>query len=236
MVIELPPREGNIPIGCPRLDGLLRGGFHSGEISLIYGEAATGKTTTVIQAATNAAKMGFKVLYVDSDHSFTQQRYQQIAKDNSKEISELIMLFLPETFAEQRKIIQSLENYVTPSLGLVIVDSISSLYRAAFSKADSIFSLNRDLSGQLAYLGELSSSSGLACMITSQVHAKLMPPFSYVEPVARRAVLHFPRMVIRIRNTPKSNVKEFSVERIEGSDVRANSSLVALKEGGLEDA
>ena len=202
---------------------------------MIYGEAATGKTTTVIQAATNAAKMGFKVLYLDSDHSFTQQRFHQIAKETSSETSELIMLFLPETFAEQRTIIQSLENYVTPLLGLVIVDSISSLYRAAFSSADSIFSLNRDLSGQLANLGELCTRSGLACIITSQVHAKLTPPSSDVEPVARRAVLHFPRMILRLRNTPRANVKEFSVERIEGSDLRAASSLVALKEGGLED-
>jgi len=228
-------RQGHIPTGCPRLDGLLRGGFNRGEISLIYGEAATGKTTTVIQAATNAAKMGFKVLYLDSDHSFTQQRFHQIAKETSKETSELIMLFLPETFAEQRTIIQSLENYVTPLLGLVIVDSISSLYRAAFSSADSIFSLNRDLSGQLANLGELCTRSGLACIITSQVHAKLTPPSSDVEPVARRAVLHFPRMILRLRNTPRANVKEFSVERIEGLDLRAVSSSVALKEGGLED-
>lgn len=235
MVVKLLPRQGHIPTGCPRLDGLLRGGFHRGEISLIYGEAATGKTTTVIQAATNAARMSFKVLYIDSDHSFTQQRFHQIAKESSKEISELIMFFLPESFTEQRKIIQSLENYVTPSLGLVIVDSISSLYRAAFSTADSVFSLNRDLSGQLAYLGELCSKSGLACVITSQVHARLTLPLSDVEPVARRAVLHFPRMILRLKNTPKAYVKEFSVERIEGSDSRTASSLVALKEGGLED-
>jgi RecA/RadA recombinase len=232
---RLLTRQGHIPTGCPRLDGLLHGGFHRSEISLIYGEAGTGKTTTVIQAATNAARMGFKVLYIDSDHSFTQQRFRQIAKERSKEISELIMLFLPETFTEQRQLIQSLENYVTPSLGLVIVDSISSLYRAAFSTVDSIFSLNRDLSGQLAYLGQLCSKAGFACMITSQVHARLAPPLADVEPVARRAVLHFPRMILRLRNSPRSGVKEFGIERIEGSEA-SMSSLVALKEGGLEDA
>jgi RecA/RadA recombinase len=213
----------------------MRGGFHKGELSLVYGEAGTGKTTTVIQTATNAAKIGFKVFYIDSDHSFTQQRFQQIAKDSTSEVSELIMLFLPETFEEQRRIIQSLENYITPSLGLVIVDSISSLYRAAFSQADSIFNLNRDLSGQLAYLGELCSRFGLVCMITSQVHARLTAPLADVEPVARRAVLHFADMILHLRNTPKPNVREFCIERIEGLDIKTKSSLVALRERGLED-
>jgi DNA repair protein RadB len=224
-----------IPTGCLSLDKLLRGGFSRGELSLIYGEAATGKTTTVIQTATSAARIGLKVLYVDSDHSFTQQRFQQIAKTESQAASELIALFLPETFAEQRALVESFENYVTPSLGLVIIDSMSSLYRAAFSRAESIFTLNRDLSRQLAYLGELSATSRVACIVTSQVHARLTPPVGDVEPVARRALFHFPRAILRLRITPKQGVRECALERIEGSDTRGSSCLVALRETGLED-
>lgn len=231
----MPAEQEKIPTGCLSLDKLLRGGFSRGEVTLIYGEAATGKTTTVIQAATSAARIGLKVLYVDSDHSFTQQRFHQIARTESQAASELIMLFLPETFAEQRALVESFENYVTPSLGLVIVDSMSSLYRAAFSRAESIFTLNRDLSRQLAYLGELSASSKVACIVTSQVHARLTPPVGDVEPVARRALFHFPRAILRLRNTPRQGVKEFALERIEGSDTRGSSCLVALRETGLED-
>lgn len=203
-------------------------------MTLVYGEATTGKTTVVIQAATCVAKLGLKVIYVDSDHSFTQQRFQQIAQNGSQTLSELIMLFLPETFSEQRDLVESLENYVTPTLGLVVVDSMSSLYRAAFSKTESIFNLNRDLSRQLAYLSELSARNKLACIITSQVHARLTAPFGEIEPVARRAIFHFPRTILRIRNTPRTGVKEFLIERIDGSDAR-KTCLVALTESGLED-
>ena len=224
-----------IPTSCAALDKLLHGGLLKGEMTLLYGEAATGKTTTVIQAATSAASLGLKVIYVDCDHSFTQQRFQQIAKTAFQSASELILLFLPETFAEQRALVESLENYVTPTLGLVIVDSMSSLYRAAFSHAESIFTLNRDLSRQLAYLDELSNRNKISCVITSQVHARLTPPVGDIEPVARRAIFHFPRTILRLRNTPKPHVKDFLLERIDGSDVRS-SCLVALTEGGLEDA
>lgn len=231
----MPAKPEKISTGCRSLDELLRGGFGRGEITLIYGEAATGKTTTIIQAAISAARIGLKILYVDSDHSFTQQRFQQIAGKESRAASELIMLFLPETFAEQRALVESLENYITPSLGLVTVDSMSSLYRAAFPTTESIFTLNRDLSRQLAYLRELSASGNIACIVTGQVHARLAPPVSDVEPVARRALFHFPRAILRLRNTPRQGVKEFCLERIEGSDTKGTKCLVSLGETGLED-
>jgi DNA repair protein RadB len=231
----LPSAQERIPTGCENLDRLLRGGFARGEVTLIYGEAATGKTTTVIQAAVSAAKMGLKTLYLDSDHSFTQQRFHQIAGAESQEISQLIILFLPETFSEQRRIVESLENYVTSTLGLVVIDSMSSLYRAAFSSSETIFSLNRDLSRQVAYLGELSSSRKIACILTSQVHARLTPPLGDIEPVARRTLFHFPQTILRLRNTPKPNVREFDLERVGGSDVGRTSCLVALRENGLSD-
>ena len=202
---------------------------------MIYGEAATGKTTAAIQAAVSCAKMSLKVIYVDSDHSFTQQRFRQIAGSQSKGISELISLFFPETFSEQRALLESLENYVTASLGMVIVDSVSSLYRAAFSDTTSIFSLNRDLSRQLAYLSELASSHHIACIITSQVHSRLTPPMTDIEPVARRTLLHFPRTILRTKNTPKQSVREFVLERIDGSDLTGSNCLVRLQESGLTD-
>jgi DNA repair protein RadB len=231
----MPSEQRKIPASCFCLDRLLRGGFNRGEISLIYGEAATGKTTTVIQAAISAARMGLKVLYVDSDHSFTQQRFQQIARAEFNRASEFIMIFLPETFAQQRILVESFENYVTPTLGLVILDSTSSLYRAAFLGAESIFTLNRDLSRQLAYLGELCASSRIACIVTSQVHARLSSPLGDVEPVARRALFHFPRTILRLRNTPRPGVKEFVLERIEGSETSGESCPVALSDNGLEE-
>jgi RecA/RadA recombinase len=214
---------------------MTHGGFTRGELALIYGEAATGKTTTVIQAAASSAKMNLKVIYIDSDHSFTQQRFNQIAGSESKDISELISLFFPETFSEQRTLLESLEKYVTPSLGMMIVDSVSSLYRDAFSNTASIFSLNRDLSGQLAYLSELASSHNIACILTSQVHSRLTPSVTDIEPVARRTLYHFPRTILRTKNTPKQGVREFVLERIDGSDVTRSSCLVTLRESGLTD-
>jgi DNA repair protein RadB len=221
-----------ISTGCNVLDGLLQGGIGRGEITLFYGEAATGKTTVAIQAAVAAAIKGLKVLFVDCDSSFTQQRFYQIGGDDTGSLSERIILFFPETFEEQRLLVESLDNYMTPNLGLVVIDSMSTLYRAAFPKSDSIFNLNRDLTRQLAYLADLTLSKNIACLITSQVHARLKPLGSQVEPVARRALLHFPKTIVRIRSASDSRAKEFVLERLQGVNTE-KQCLVAITESGL---
>jgi len=204
-----------------------------GEITLLYGEAATGKTTLAIQAGTSAARRGVKVVYVDSDSSFTQQRFNQIAGADAKSLSELIMLFFPDSFVEQRMLVESLGNYVTPSLGLVVIDSMSTLYRSAFSRAESIFKLNRDLARQLAYLADLTLSKRIACLITSQVHTRLRPIGAQIEPVARRALFHFPKTIIRVRNTSDPIVKEFALQRLRGVDMVEGRAFLTLTEKGF---
>ena len=222
-----------VSTGCIGLDKLLQGGIDRGEITLLYGESATGKTTACIQAATSIATEGLKVIFIDSDNSFTPQRFRQIAGETSHSLSELMMLFFPETFEKQRILVESLNNYVTPQLGIVIIDSISTLYRAAFSKAENVFDLNRDLTRQLAYLADLTQSKKIACLITSQVHARLNSIGDQVEPVARRAVTHFSSTIIRIRNTPNPKLREFALERLRGVDAKDARCLQALNERGF---
>lgn len=221
--------------GCSGLDKLLQGGIEQGEITLLYGESATGKTTVCIQAATSIATKGLKVLFIDSDNSFTQQRFHQIAGENSHKLSELIMLFFPDTFEKQRILVESLDNYATPQLGMVVIDSMSTLYRAAFSRAESVFDLNRDLTRQLAYLADLTRSKQIACIITSQVHARLKSMGDQIEPVARRAITHFPSTIIRIRNTANPKLREFALERLRGVDGKEGRCLLTLTERGFAE-
>lgn len=228
--------ETKIDTGSHDLDGLLHGGITRSGITSIYGEAGTGKTTIALQITRQTTMQGLKVLYVDSDRSFTQQRFQQMTGTNFHNLSKLVLLFFPEDFEEQRVLFESLENFLTPTVGLVVVDSMSSLYRVAFSSTNnSIFKLNRVLTRQLAYLSELSITRKVACLITSQVHARLTGPITQIEPVARRALFHFPKSIIRLRNTPSSNVKECMVERDEGMDVSNRRCILALTNEGFTD-
>src|SRR5208283_1710617 len=94
--------ETRIDTGSHDLDSLIHDGITRSGITSIYGEAGTGKTTIALQITRQTAMQGLKVLYVDSDRSFTQQRFQQITGVNFHDLSELVLLFFPEDFEEQR--------------------------------------------------------------------------------------------------------------------------------------
>lgn len=219
------------PTGCGPLDELLSGGF-ARELSLVWGEASTGKTSLMIQTAVQAAIRSKKTLFVDSDRSFTPQRLIQIAGSGSASLSQYITLFLPENFANQTTLIENLENYLSPHVGLVIFDTITSLYRATLRSDQKPFALNRELTRQLAYLEEFAKTHGIAVVLTSQVHARLKPGLDQIEPVARRTLFHFPRTILKIGHTREASVKTIILERLRGEQTRAEI-VVRLSESGF---
>ncbi len=221
----------HIPTGCVPVDRLLGGGF-VGEVSLVWGEAATGKTSLMIQTAVQAAALGQKTLFIDADRSFTSQRLTQIAGPTEGEVSRFILLFLPETFSDQAVLIEKLENYMTPRIGLVVFDTITSLYRVAMRGDQKPFTLNRELTRQLAYLEEFAKTHDVAVVLTSQVHARLRPGFGDIEPVARRTLFHFPKTILHIRRTSQVGVKTIILERLRGQQTSAEA-LVSLSGSGF---
>ncbi len=226
--------EDTVPSRCESLDALLGGGFPAGEITVVYGEAGTGKTTLAIQTAIEAARRGSKVLFIDADHSFTHQRFVQLAGEDLPGVSEQILLFYPETFSAQMALIESIENYLTPSTRLLIVDTITSLYRVSLGSSEHTFMLNRELNRQLAYLSEVALHRKIMVFLTSQVHARLDFPFGRIEPVARRTLAHWPRTIIRLRNTSERARKEIIVERRKGKQIVPLKCFASITGRGFE--
>ncbi len=64
----------NISTNCKTIDAILGGGIPPESLSLIYGEAETGKTTLAMQCAVNCARQGYKTLYVDCDGTLLSEK------------------------------------------------------------------------------------------------------------------------------------------------------------------
>ena len=229
----MAPADDFIPSRCEPLDKLLNGGFTIGEVVVVYGEAGTGKTTLAIQTSIEAARRGLKVIYVDADHSFTHQRFIQIAGERS-DVSESILLFFPETFSAQTSLVENIESFLTTRTRLVIIDTITSLYRVSLGSAERTFVLNRELNRQLAYLSEVAARRELVALLTSQVHARLDFPFGRIEPVARRTLAHWPRTIIRLKNTSEHSRKEIVIERHRGKQTGSLMCQAKLAARGFE--
>jgi DNA repair protein RadB len=219
--------------GVHGLDKLLRGGFPLGKTSLVYGEASTGKTVLAMQTALQASGRGFKVFFIDCDLSFSVQRLESL--DRGRELAENIVLFQPEDFREQTRVLESLEVLLSKTPALLIIDSITGLYRAELEKRGAAFGRSRELNRQLAYLSDLSSRIGLTVLLTGQVHSQ--PGFGtwVIAPVAMRTLRHWSFLILRLRPTPRQDVRECLLEKIDGREVKGPRTIFRIGDSGLSD-
>jgi len=77
--MQLPTKYST---GCKSIDELLGGGFESGTVTQLYGEAGSGKTNICLQAAVECAKKGESVIFIDSE-GFSPERFLQIAQSRT---------------------------------------------------------------------------------------------------------------------------------------------------------
>lgn len=155
-------------VGCPPLDDLLGGGVEAGAITLLYGEAGTGKTNFCLQLSTQAAlKQKGKVVYVDSE-GVSLERLQQIAGENAPRVLKGVLFFSPHNLQEQEKMVRSLEKIRDASL--IIVDSINMFYRLGLSE-DGTNNVGRALTNMMGVLLKLSRTRDVPVVITGQVYS-----------------------------------------------------------------
>jgi len=102
------------------------------EITCIYGEGASGKTTLAKIAAIKFAKDG-KVIFIDSENGFNLERFKQLG---GEKYLENIFILKPKNLEEQELQIKNLLKL--KNLKLVIIDTIGHFYRIEDKKKANI--------------------------------------------------------------------------------------------------
>jgi DNA repair protein RadB len=224
-----------ISTGSDRLDEFLNGGLAPEVIHLVYGEAETGKTTLAMQCAVNCARAGYKTVYLDSESTFSPKRLTQIATGDIKEIAPNIILAKPVSFKEQSTILDKLDSYLTEKVGLIVVDTITSLYSAELGEeSKDTFKLNRELNKQMAYLAQIVKTRKIATLVTSQVRSVFAPHEIDFEPVARRVMKFWSNVVLSLKLTQQDGVVRAVLEKHPRLPQR-ESCLLRIVEEGLRD-
>ncbi len=159
---------GKVSSGSAVLDGLLGGGYESDVVTTIYGPAGSGKTTACLMASVSVATRGKKVIFIDTEGGFSGARLGQLCREPGKVLPNILFL-KPTNFEEQKKCIERLKSMISQKIGLVVVDTITNLYRV--ERAGENSELNRELSRQIAFLVEVARQKSMPVLLTNQVYS-----------------------------------------------------------------
>ncbi|HIG93364.1 TPA: DNA repair and recombination protein RadB [Candidatus Woesearchaeota archaeon] len=159
-----------ISTGAVFLDAFLGGGYDEDIVTTLYGPSGTGKTNLCLLAAVQMAKSGKKVIIIDTEGGIAVERIRQITPQY-EEVLTRILFFNPYTFDEQKDIFEKMKELAGEQIGLIVVDSISMLYRLELGKNEEVYEINSALGKQLAYLVEIARRRKIPVLITNQVYS-----------------------------------------------------------------
>jgi DNA repair protein RadB len=225
--------ERRLPTGLSPLDDLLGGGFRYGAVSLIYGEASTGKTTIAITCLARHLERDpwAKAYYIDSDNKLSPRRLTQITED--PKVLERLLIWRSMSFSEQGRTIESLHDLLPNGNIPVVVDSITGPYRLETGSSAKTYRANKELNRQLGFLSETAKARDSAILVTGQVHSILDRDPPEVEPVATRLMGYWSDTILKLEATSIQGVRQAILET-PGEERR--SCRFKLGEAGIEEA
>ncbi|RLI84912.1 MAG: DNA repair and recombination protein RadB [Candidatus Altiarchaeales archaeon] len=212
-------------------DTLLGGGLQSRCITHIYGSPGSGKTNIALMATANAVKNG-KVIYIDSEGSFSVERLRQISGEKIDEVLKNLMLIEPVEFDEQNVAIKKLNEIVPKSnASLVIVDSIAVFYRLEEDKDI------RDLGRQLSQLLRIARRYDIPVLITNQVYTDI--DTGRIVPVGGDVVRYWAKIIIELKKIENFRIAilkkhKFLPENLKLEFRITDNGIEAIKTKNLE--
>jgi len=184
-----------VPLECAPIDDLLAGGFEPGCITLLYGEAGSGKTNVCIQLARNVVRSGRRVVFIDTE-GVSAERFAQICGEDVDLVAKNILFSEPYNLEEQEELIDKAIKIAeaTSEVGLIAVDSLTMHYRLTLR--DEVREDRHALSRQIAKLMRVSRKVGIPVVVTSQVYTDLETG-EYL-PLGGHALLHSAKTILRL--------------------------------------
>jgi DNA repair protein RadB len=160
--------ETKVSSGTAVMDWLLEGGYDKSVITTIYGPAGSGKSNLCLLCIANSVK-GQKIIFIDTEGNFSFTRFKQLCPDYKKVLERIIFL-KPTNFKEQKASVAKLKTLIKQDIGIIFVDSISALYRAAL-QGDDNRGINNAMAALVHDLLEIARKKDIPVIMTAQVYA-----------------------------------------------------------------
>ncbi|RNF11446.1 putative meiotic recombination protein DMC1 [Trypanosoma rangeli] len=167
--------------GSTALDQLLGGGIESMSITEAFGEFRTGKTQiahtlcVTCQMPTSMGGGNGKAIYVDTEATFRPERIKPIASRfglDADAVLNNILVARAYTHEHQMHLLSMVAaKMAEDQFGLLVVDSITALFRVDFSGRGELAERQQKLAKMMSHLIKLAEEFNVAVYITNQVVA-----------------------------------------------------------------
>jgi len=204
-----------IKTGSEFLDEFLKG--YRNEVHCIYGEGATGKTTICIQVSANLAKLGKKVLYIDTENGFSTERFKQIAGPKYLDLLDNIFILKVKDFRDQYYKVKNLVEL--SNFDFLIIDTVGFYYRKEV-KLDK-YKSNNMLKHHFDHLYKISKK-GVPVIVANQVYARI--DSTVPAPVGGNIIVPNCDVLIRLEKDPRKIIlmkpyEDFKYFKIDDSGI-----------------
>ena len=191
-VLKRRQEIGKITTGSKNLDNLLSGGIETQAITEAYGAFGSGKSQLAHQLAVNVQlpkeKGGFegKVIFIDTENTFRPERIQQMAKSKGLDPNKVLEnIFVAKAYNSDHQVLlveKAKEIINKENVKLLIVDSLTSHFRADYLGRGTLASRQQNLNRHLHTLQKLAEAYNLAVYVTNQVMSR--PDILFGDPTA----------------------------------------------------
>lgn len=205
--------------------------YHSGFVTGIYGNAGSGKSTFCFLAALSAASKEKKVIYLDTEKSFNSDRISILAKTIGVKENFLDYIFLlqPKDFYEQHEFILKLQNLRSKKFFLLIIDSLTNLYRLELSKEPK--KTNNIMGQQIQTLIRIARDNDKIVLITNQVKSDAKT--KEIKMIANKMISNMCQTIIELNKIDdKKRLAKLIKHKLDEQKINKSISYI-IKENGV---
>lgn len=240
-VLKKRESVSKISTGCESFNNLMGGGFETSAITECFGEFGSGKTQIGHLLAVNVLKADptATVVFIDTENTFRPERIKQFAlgaEVDAEDILNRIMVARAYNSDHQMLLTEKIDGLITEqkkNVRLVVVDSLTSHFRAEFIGRGTLAERQQKLNRHMHALAKIANSHNLCVYVTNQVMAR--PDQFFGDPTASiggHIVAHASTFRIYLRKGKKGTRV---AKLIDAPNLADGECCFEVLEGGLRD-
>ena len=209
-----------LPTGSKCIDELLSGGIETGCVTQVYGESGTGKTSFCLMLSYTTAR-NHRVAYIDTE-GLSGERIGQIFQD--RDVLKNVFIYEVFDFRQQSTAVKEVSRLVkNEDVRLVVIDSLTALYRSELEDEKRQLRIKRELTSQLTYLLGLARKHDLAVVFTNQMFTDI--DSGQIRPLGGPSIDHLSKTILSFEKSGRERIARLIKHRSRPEGIYCSFSI-----------